>query len=118
MDRTKNGQQPLHASDLGTIRRGDRPRPGVGRMEPVGHAPKPIGAAEFECIVARTGWPAECLLSIVGASAAAEIVDRDQVRCLRALALDTELRDKVAEIRVFFPGLRMEAIRAVESCIP
>mgnify|MGYP001582436332 CR=1 FL=1 len=118
MDRTKNGQQPLHVSDVGTIRRGDRPRSGAGRMEPMGHAPKPIGAAEFERIVARAGWPAERLAEITGADLSTEISDPDQVRCLRALALDAELRDKVAEIRVFFPGLKLVSVDVVKRSIP
>ncbi len=76
---------------------------------------KPIGPEELARIVDRIGWPPSRLAEITGADLSGEIAEPQQIRNLRALALCPASRLMVARFRVFFPELKLEAIRVFES---
>jgi hypothetical protein len=86
------------------------------------YRPKPMSQEEFERCVAKIGWAESEVRRRVGIPVlptrkrikAAEFT-RQQVRCIRLLALNSRLRSKVEEIVKYFPKAKMLAVRPVEK---
>lgn len=84
------------------------------------YRPKPMSQEEFEACVRKIGWAESEVRRRVGIPVlptrkrikAADFT-KQQVRCIRFLALNDELRSKVEEIVKHFPQAKMLAVRPV-----
>lgn len=87
-----------------------------------GYRPKPMTQDEFDACVRKIGWAESEVRRRVGIPVLptrrrikpADFT-RQQVRCIRFLALNAELRSKMEEVVKHFPQVKMLAVRPVEK---